>query len=187
MKEKIKKAVSMLESGRTILYPTDTIWGIGCDATQSKAVEKIYKLKHREKIKGFIILVNSIKMISQYVENPPEAAFDLIASIDHPLTIIYPKSKNLPSNVSAPDGSIGIRIVSNNLCATLIEMLQKPIISTSANFSGQDNPLAFSKIDPKIIESVDYVLDLETKKIENIKPSMIIKLVGETEFEILRD
>src|SRR5271157_3173642 len=136
VKNEIKKCVEVLKKDGTILYPTDTIWGIGCDATSQKAVEKIYHLKKRVESKSLIILLADMKEISNYVETIPEIARDLMKNVDRPLTIIYPNAKNLAKNVIAEDNSIAIRIVKNEFCKNLIRTFGKPIISSSANYSG---------------------------------------------------
>lgn len=186
MNEIIKKTIEVLNNQGTILYPTDTIWGIGCDATSKKAVEKIYKIKKRIPQKSFIILVNSIEMLEEYVEEFPLIANDIIKSVTEPLTIVYPKSRNLAKNVLAKDKSIAIRIVEDSFCQKLITQFKKPIVSTSANIAGNESPLTFSKITEEIKSKVDYIVPQEMENLSHTKPSTIIKISGDTEFEILR-
>ena len=186
LEQEINNTLEVLNKNGIILYPTDTIWGIGCDATNYKAVEKINKIKKRTKDKNFIVLIDDIKKLRNYVENIPEILYDLIESIDTPLTIIYPYAKNLTKNVIAKDNSIGIRITKDVFCKKLIQLFGKPIVSTSANISGEENPIYFNKISKDIINSVDYVVDLFHDRIKEIKPSTIIKLKVNGEFSVIR-
>lgn len=186
MEEVIQKCIEALEQGGTILYPTDTIWGLGCDATNQKAVEKIYHIKKRMESKSLIILVEDEERLRQCTGVIPDIARDLIRSVDTPLTIIYPAARNLAKNVIAEDGSIGIRIVKNDFCETLIRRFGKPIVSTSANISGQQPPLMFKFISEEIKKEVDYIVPLYQDVLCEIKPSTIIKLKETGEFEIIR-
>lgn len=186
MEQEIKKSIEVLKSGGTILYPTDTIWGIGCDATNNEAVTKIYHLKRRVESKSMIILLDSADKLNDYVEEVPELAWDLLKSVDTPLTIIYPKARNLASNVVADDGSIAIRIVRHPFCTALIEAFGKPIVSTSANISGSASPRVFKEISPVIIQYVDHVVRLQQDDVQYVKPSRIIKLSTNGEFRIIR-
>jgi L-threonylcarbamoyladenylate synthase len=169
-----------------ILYPTDTIWGIGCDATNEEAVAKIFKLKKREDSKSMIILLDSEARLPSYIREVPEVAWDLIECADTPLTIIYDGAKNLAKNVVAEDGSIGIRITKDEFCKRLIEKFRKPIVSTSANISGNDAPASFSDIDEDIINGVDYVVNLRQEELSKSSPSAIIKLGVGGEVKIIR-
>lgn len=186
MEEDIKKAVEILKKGGTILYPTDTIWGIGCDATNNKAVQKIIKLKQRGKDLSFIILVEKESRINEYVEEVPEILWDLLKSFDTPTTVIYPKAKNLAKNVAAQDGSIGIRLVKDDFCKKLISSFDKPIVSTSANFTGETSPVMFKEISNELKNTVDYVVKSNQRKLNKVKASTIIKLKTSGEFEIIR-
>ncbi len=186
MEEEILNTVKALKAGKTILYPTDTIWGIGCDATGSRAVQKIYKLKERVESKSLIVLLDSAEKLPDYVEKVPEIAWDLINSIDTPLTIIYPNAKNLAKNVIAKDKTIAIRITKDEFCRRVIEMFKKPVVSSSANISGDPTPLMFNKISSRIIDDVDYIVKLYHNRIKDVKPSTIIKLDVNGEFEIIR-
>ena len=186
MDKLIKETVKYLKAGKTILYPTDTIWGIGCDATNVKAVNRIYKLKERVESKSLIVLVCKVEALTKFMKVVPEITYDLIDSIDTPLTIIYPNAKNLAKNVIASDGTIAIRVVKNEFCQKLIEQFGKPIVSSSANISGEPSPLYFSKISKGIIEGVDYVVDLNEDSLQKVKPSTIIKLEANGEFQIIR-
>ncbi len=186
MQEEIKKAVEVLKAGGTILYPTDTIWGIGCDATNNKAVQKVYKIKERKFAKSLIILLDEEEKISNYIKKVPETAEDIIKNITTPLTIIYPNAKNLAKSVVAKDKTIAIRIVKNEFCQNLIKAFNKPIVSTSANLSDEPIPLTFNDISPVIKEKVDYIVDLHKNNIHHIKPSTIIKLEEGGDFTVIR-
>jgi L-threonylcarbamoyladenylate synthase len=186
MEEELKKCLTTLQNGGTILYPTDTIWGIGCDATNAHAVEKIYRLKRRMECKSLIILLAGAEKIRDYVYNIPEIAWDLLKSVETPLTIIYPDAKNLAKNVIAEDGSVAIRIVKNEFCRRLINSFGKPIVSTSANISGENPPVGFRTVAPEIINGVDYVVNESLDEIHELKPSRIIKLNQNGEFLIIR-
>jgi L-threonylcarbamoyladenylate synthase len=186
MEQELKKCLEVLRKGGTILYPTDTIWGIGCDATNKAAVEKIYRIKKRPETKNLIILVDDPDMLKTYVKSIPEIAWDLISNVERPLTIIYPKAKNLPVNLIGPDDSIAVRIVKNDFCRTLIHDLAKPIVSTSANISGENSPMIFKDIPKEIRDSVDYVVNLYQDQVQELRPSTIIKLSENGEFRIIR-
>ena len=186
METDLQKCLEVLKNGGTILYPTDTIWGIGCDATNNKAVDKIYRMKKRMESKSLIILVEDEERLKQYTGTIPGIAWDLIRSVDTPLTIIYPKARNLAKSVIAEDGSIAIRIVKNEFCVQLIRRLDKPIVSTSANISGQTPPLMFKQISSEIKKEVDYVVTLYQDILREVKPSTIIRLMETGEFEIIR-
>jgi len=175
MEEDIKKAVEVLKSGGTILYPTDTIWGIGCDATNNKAVQKVMNIKNRAKLLSFIILVEKESRITDYVDQVPEILWDLLKSFDTPTTVIYPKSKNLAKNVAAKDGSIGIRLIKDEFCKKIIKGLNKPIVSTSANFSGEPSPFMFRDISKGLKNRVDYVVKSNQKKLPFSKPCKELK------------
>jgi len=187
MEEEIKKVVEVLKLGGTILYPTDTIWGLGCDATNTKAAEKIYNLKGRLPLKSLIILVDSIEMLKEYVEEVPELAFDLMESVTDPLTIIYPGARKLAKNVMAEDQTIAIRIPRDEFCQAMLKAFGKPITSTSANLSGDPSPLSFSKISMEIINGVDYVVGINQHRINRPKPSTIVRITDDGEIQILRN
>ena len=186
MHDEIIKTVEVLKSGGTILYPTDTIWGIGCDATNSRAVQKVYKIKQRQFAKSMIILLDQEEKLSRYVKKVPETVWDLLQNIDTPLTIIYPNAKNLAKNVIARDNTIAIRIVKNEFCRKLISLFNKPIVSTSANISDEAIPLTFNDISPEIKNNVDYIVNLYKNNIQQVKPSTIIKIGEDGEFNVIR-
>ncbi len=187
IKSEVKKATEVLNKGGTILYPTDTVWGIGCDATNTRAVNKIYELKVRVPQKSLIILVSDVKMLEQYVENIPDIAFDLIKNINEPLTIIYDQGRNVSKDVTAPDKTIAIRIPKNEFCNKLLVEFKKPITSTSANISGDITPLSYSKISDQIKNSVDYIVKVNRDIISRPRPSTIIKIQDNGEIEIIRN
>jgi L-threonylcarbamoyladenylate synthase len=182
----IKQALQTLKNGGVILYPTDTIWGIGCDATNVEAVKRIYTIKQRLDSKSMLVLLDNPSYLSFYINEVPEIAYELIEVADKPLTIIYPGAKNLASNLIASDGSIGIRIPNDDFCKPLISRLRKPIVSTSANISGQPSPAIFSDISQEIIDAVDYVVTWRQNDYTKSQPSSIIKLGTKGEIEIIR-
>jgi len=186
MTEEILKSYEVLKKGGVILYPTDTVWGLGCDATIPKAIDRIIQIKKRPENKSMIILLDLTEKLFQYVDNIPEIAFDFINSIQTPLTIIYPKAKNLPKNLVAQDGSIAIRIVRDDFCKKLINMLNKPLVSTSANLSGEPTPLIFSKINKEIVKMVDYAVEYNRSRIKEVKSSTVIRFNLNGEYDIIR-
>ena len=182
----VKKAGAILQSGGTILYPTDTIWGIGCDATRQESVQNIYSIKQRADSKSMLVLVNGITMLEDYIESIPLQAKELIEKAEKPTTIIYPGARNLAANLLAPDGSIGIRITSDPFCSLLIEFTGLPIVSTSANISGEQAPAVFQKIDSSIREQVGYVVNWRQDEHSTAAPSAIIKLEEDGTITTLR-
>lgn len=186
IKEEINKALEVLKSGGIILYPTDTVWGLGCDATNAEAVAKIYALKNRADSKSMIILLDTENKLQSYVQEVPDIAYDLIEYSEKPLTIIYSGAKNLAENVVSEDKTIGIRIPKHDFCQQLIQRFRKPIVSTSANISGESTPANFSKIEQKIIDGVNYVVDLEQESNELKQPSTIMKLEVGGQFTFIR-
>lgn len=187
MEIQIKKAAEAIKAGGTILYPTDTIWGIGCDATNPEAVKKVFAIKKREESKSLVTLVSDLDMLARYVKEIPEAALDLIEVNDSPMTIIYPDATHLASNVIAEDGSVGIRIPMNEFCRQLCFRLRKPIVSTSANISGENPPKGFKDISREIKDAVDYTVhpSMEEKNSTH-KASQIIKIGLKGEIQIIR-
>ncbi len=175
----VKDTVASLKSGKTILYPTDTVWGIGCDATNEEAVKQIYKLKNREESKSLIVLVNSLEMLKTYISDIPKKVLEILETSTKPTTIIYKNPKGIADNIiNKEDTTIGIRIVKNDFCEKMITDFGKPIVSTSANISGEPTPKSFSEISKSILNGVDYVVDLQTDKIST-KSSTILKIDGE--------
>ncbi|MFH2142206.1 MAG: L-threonylcarbamoyladenylate synthase [Bacteroidota bacterium] len=186
MHKDIIQAIEVLSNGGIILYPTDTIWGIGCDPTNETAIEKIHKIKKSDYSKSMVILINNTNMLDRYVDIVPDIAYDLIEVSTNPLTIVYPGAKNLPENLIAKDGTIGIRVVSSGFCFELISKFRKPVVSTSANYSGDNPPSNFSQIPSEILKSVDYVVAYGQNDHSQKKPSEIIKLGVSGEIEIIR-
>jgi len=174
----MKEVISCLKQEKTILYPTDTVWGLGCDATNEEAVKKIYQLKNREESKSLIILVDSIEMLKKYVGNIPKKALEILKTSKKPTTIIYNGPKGLAPNTIASDNTIAIRIPQDEFCIQLIKEFGKPIVSTSANVSGEPTPKSFSEISQAILKSVDYVVNLHQDKVAE-KSSTILKIEGE--------
>jgi len=187
MQEEVKKAVAVLKKGGVILYPTDTIWGIGCDARNRKAIARIFHLKRRDPSKQMIVLATSLEQVAAYVEKIPEVVPDLLRTYNRPLTIIYPGAVNLPDNLIGQDGTIAIRVVRNTLCEAIIESLGNPIVSTSANLSGNITPLTFAMIEPEIIKGVDYVVQVRQEEVTEVKPSTIIKVEANNLITIIRE
>ncbi|MDR1877741.1 MAG: threonylcarbamoyl-AMP synthase [Flavobacteriaceae bacterium] len=184
--EEIRKAVEILRNGGIILYPTDTIWGIGCDATNEEAIEKIFALKQRPKSKNLILLVDSERRLQDIVDVPP-LAWDLIDLSEKPLTLIYDAPKNLPKNLISEENTIGIRLTQDKFCKNLISKLNKPLVSTSANISGEPSPENFSSISTKILEGVDYIINLRHEKNKNYAASSIIQLFPDGRITIIRE
>jgi L-threonylcarbamoyladenylate synthase len=182
----IQKCIKIMQSGGIILYPTDTIWGIGCDATDPDAVKKIYRLKNREEKKSMIILVSNETMIKNYVSDPSPKILSLISSATKPTTAIFKNAIHLPSQLINEDGSIAIRIAKDDFCCELIRRLKKPIVSTSANISGEPYPNNFQQISLEIKDGVDYIVQHRQDDLEIKSPSSIIRLNGEDEIEFLR-
>ncbi|WP_242132242.1 L-threonylcarbamoyladenylate synthase [Aestuariivivens marinum] len=185
MQNEIKKALDTLKKGGLILYPTDTVWGIGCDATNPEAIQKIYNLKKREDSKALICLVADDRMLQKYVKQIPNAALDIIHITDKPTTIIYDEAQHLAENLIADDGSIAIRVPDDEFCYQLTRKFNGAIVSTSANISGEPTPKSFKEISPVILKGVDYVVDLQREKICD-KPSSIIKLSNTGIVKIIR-
>ena len=186
MQQEINKAIDVLKKGGVILYPTDTIWGIGCDATNPAAVEKIYKIKQRAESKAMLVLINDSSELDKYVETVPDIAYELIDVAVRPLTIIYDEAIGLASNLIASDGSIGIRVTKEEFSHQLCKRFRKPIVSTSANVSGKKSPATFREIDNAILESVDYVVNYRQEDDCALKSSEIIKLSKSGTRKIIR-
>ena len=187
MDSDIKNVLEILKNGGVILYPTDTIWGLGCDATNEKAVEKIYQIKKRSDQKSLLVLLDNENKIPSYIKEMPEIAWDLIELSDKPLTIIYSGARNLAQNLIAEDGSVGIRISNDEFNQKLIQRFRKPLVSTSANISGERAPQNFAEISPEIMDSVDYIVEWRQDDFAKSKPSSILKLETGGEIKIIRE
>lgn len=185
-KEDLKKALEVLRRGGVILYPTDTVWGLGCDATNPEAVKRIFDIKQREDAKSMLVLLENPNMLNSYVREVPEVAWQLIEVADKPMTIIYPSAKNLAPNLIAQDGSIGIRITSETFTEHMIQQFRRPVVSTSANLSGKPTPQNFDQIEVEIVSAVDYVVQYRQDDTRKASPSSIIKLGVGGEIQIIR-
>ena len=183
--QEILNAYEVIQKGGIILYPTDTVWGIGCDATNPEAVAKIYKLKQRAETQSMIVLMNGEKMIYNVFKDIPEVAWQIIDLSEDPITLVLDKPRNVAANLIAPDQTLGIRVVKEPFCFKLMEKMKKPLVSTSANISGQPTPESFKEISPEIIKCVDYVVNLHREKIAG-KPSTIIKLTNDSQVKVIR-
>ncbi len=186
MEEEIKRACTILEQGGVILYPTDTIWGLGCDATNAEAVRRVYAIKKRAESKAMLVLVDSIQKVNFYVKELPEIAWDLTDAADKPLTVIYDGARNLADNLIAGDGSIGIRITQEKFSQTLCQRFRKAIVSTSANLAGEPSPHCYAEISEEIRQAVDYIVDYRREETEPANPSSIIRLKVDGQFKIIR-
>ena len=176
-----------MREGGVILYPTDTIWGIGCDATNEDAVRRVYEIKQRQDSKAMFVLVDSSVKVDFYVQDVPEVAWDLIDLADKPLTIIYSGARNLAANLLAEDGSVGIRVTNEDFSKRLCQQFRKAVVSTSANISGQPSPRNFSEISEEVKSAVDYIVGYRQEEMSNPKPSSIIKLDKGGVIKIIRE
>lgn len=186
IKEITDKALQSLRAGGVILYPTDTVWGIGCDATNEDAVRKVFEIKRRADSKSLVLLASDLDMLALHVEQIPPIALDLVEVNDAPMTIIYPKGIRLAPSTLAQDGSVGIRIPLNDFCLNLVKRLGKPLVSTSANISGEPTPKKFKDISSEIVDAMDYVVPSFLEKESTGKSSQIIKVEMNGEVKIIR-
>ena len=187
MHDEIKKTVEVLRSGGVILYPTDTVWGLGCDATNEQAVKRIFEIKKRADAKAMLVLIDNPGKLQSYVDEVPDIAWDLIEITEKPLTIIYPAARNLAPNLIAEDKSVGIRVTSEDFSKKLCAQFRKPIVSTSANVSGEPTPANFSQISDEIKSAVDFVVNFRQDELSQPKPSSIIKLGKGNVFQLIRE
>lgn len=186
-REDIKRACEVMQKGGIILYPTDTIWGIGCDATNEEAVKRVYEIKKRADSKAMLVLVDSPVKVDFYVKEVPAVAWDLIDFTTKPLTIIYDGARNLAPNLLAEDGSVGIRVTAEEFSKQLCFRFRKAIVSTSANVSGQPSPGCFAEVSDEIKQAVDYIVEYRQEETARPKPSSIIKLGKGGEVKIIRE
>lgn len=184
--EDIKESLNTLRKGGVLVYPTDTIWGLGCDPTNETAINKIFRIKERGEGKSLIILADSMQMIERYVKEIPEIVYELADVSDTPLTIIYPQGINLAAGVCSNDGSVAIRICHDEFCLDLIGRFRKPIVSTSANFSGSPSPGNFSEIELNILKKADYVVKYRQDDRGMSKASPVIKVNTDGSVKIIR-
>ena len=182
----MEKLIETLKSGGTILYPTDTIWGIGCDATNAEAINKIFEIKKRDQNKSMIILVESEKRLQDLVD-VPEMAWEIMELSEKPVTLIYDDPKGLPNEILAQDGSIGIRLVKDLFLKKIITKLNKPLVSTSANFSGEKSPMKFSDISAELVNAVDFVEEENHDKVSEYSGSWVIRIWKDGRIKILRE
>jgi len=187
MKEEIKKAIEVLRAGGVILYPTDTVWGLGCDATNENAVKRVFEIKRRSDVKSMLVLIDNPAKLQSYVDEVPDVAWDLIEFSEKPLTIIYPTAKNLAPNLIGKDKTIGIRITKEAFSKQLCAQFRNPIVSTSANISGNVTPSNFNQISDDIKSAVDYVVNFRQEELTNPTPSSIIKLGKGNVFQLIRE
>ncbi|MER3376410.1 MAG: L-threonylcarbamoyladenylate synthase [Allomuricauda sp.] len=186
MTEEINNCIKELKAGNLILYPTDTVWGIGCDATNPDAVKKVYALKKREDTKALICLVANQAMLERHVKEVPEVAYDIIDLATKPTTIVFDEPVGVAKNLIAEDNTLAIRVASDKFCQYLINKFGKPIVSTSANISGQPTPKHFADIQPEILKGVDYVVNLPDVN-NDPSPSSIIKLANDGQVKVIRE
>lgn len=182
----IKKAVEVMKNGGVILYPTDTVWGLGCDATNAEAVAKVYKIKQRDDSKALICLVDSDARLQRYVRNAPEVAWNVMELATKPTTVIFDEAVNLAHNLIAEDGSIAMRITNEEFSKELCYRFQKPIVSTSANISGQPAAQNYCDISEELLNAVDYVCFSRRQEHKPHTPSSIIKIKNNGEIDIIR-
>jgi len=186
-REDLNQALKVLRDGGIILYPTDTVWGLGCDATRGDAVEKIFSIKRRNDYHSLIVLVNGFTMLERYVKEIPATALNILEVADKPITLVYPEGRNLAPMVYADDGSSGIRICNEGFCNDLITSFRKPLVSTSANISDTPAPSNFSEIDDYIISKADYVVKYRQEDTAKYPPSSVIKLGKDGTIKIIRE
>ena len=187
LEEEVAKALEVLKRGGIILYPTDTVWGIGCDATNAAAVEKIYALKKRDDRKSMLILTDKIDNVSKYAQKVPDIAWQLLEVTDKPLTLILPDARGIAENLIPEEGTVAIRVADHEFCKKLIYKLNRPLVSTSANISGEASPATFSEISKEIKEGVDYVVAPSVEGRPTRKPSAIIALGAGGQIQIIRE
>lgn len=183
----LHNAAEVVKRGGIILYPTDTVWGIGCDATDAEAVAKIYELKRRADSKSMLSLVASPEMLSEWVETVPEAAAEMVRDSDRPLTIIYDTPTGIAGNLLADDGSLGIRIAADEFCRALCRECGVPVVSTSANISGRPTPRFFCEIEDEIKKNVDYIVDYRRDDLSSVPPSKIVKITDDGQITVIRE
>lgn len=185
MQQELKNSLKILQTKEILLYPTDTVWGIGCDATSEEAVAKVFEIKQRSESKSLVILVDGFDMLQKYIPEVPKAVLALLSKTTIPTTIIYENPVGLAKNVVAADNSVAIRMVQNEFCRELIHLFGKPMVSTSANISGNPTPKSFDEIEKSILDSVDYVVNLQRDEV-NEKSSTILKVNEKGEITVLR-
>lgn len=186
MQEEVNNTVNALREGKIIVYPTDTIWGMGCDATNEGAVKKLLEIKKRPNDKGLIVLISKIEQLYDYVQKVPDIAWDIVEYAEKPLTVVYPKGRNVAPEVLATDGSIAIRLIKDEFCRRVIDKTRKALISTSANISGQPSPVGYSEISQEILHQAGYVVNLRRSEIKEPVPSTIMSIGLNAEIKFIR-
>ena len=181
----VHNAFEVIKNGGIILYPTDTVWGIGCDASNPEAVKKIYDLKMRSEAKSMIVLMNSDRMMYNVFKEVPETAWQILDLSEKPTTLVLDNPKNVAPSLIAPDNTLGVRLVKEPFCYKLMERMKKPLVSTSANISGQPTPTSYKEIDHHILDGVDYIVNLHREKTA-ASPSAIIKLGNDMTVKVIR-
>ena len=187
MEEEIQRCVELLLAGKVILYPTDTVWGIGCDATNEEAVKKVFDIKQRQESKSLLVLLDKADKLPLYVKRIPLIAWDLLQMTERPTTYVYPSAYNLPKVMLPPDGTIAIRIVMDSFCQKLVHALDRPLVSTSANISGEPSPATFHEISGTIRQRVDYIVPEQFAASVDFKPSRMIKFIDDYNFAVIRE
>lgn len=187
MKEQIEKAVEILRKGGVILYPTDTVWGIGCDATNNSAVERVCRIKNSQDKKSMLVLIDSLDNVSRYVGNVPSVAWDLMELSEKPLTLILPGAQGVAENLIPEEGTLGVRVPKHEFCQKLVRRLGRPLVSTSANISGEPTPMTFAEISQEIKDSVDMIIDTQYARGATNAPSSIIALGKTGEVKVIRE
>ncbi len=185
-KQEIQSAISILKNGGVILYPTDTIWGLGCDASNPEAIQRLYQIKERDESKPLLVLLDKKENLKKYFASIPKVSNTLIEEATKPITIIYPKAINLPENLLAKDGSLGVRLVNHPFCTPLIEKMGTPLTSTSANFSGDPSPLKFGDINQELVKKVDFVVNPDLFPNRGNTSSSIFKVLNDTKVICIR-
>lgn len=186
LEAEILRTLEVLRAGGTIAYPTDTVWGLGCDASNVEAIEKIYQIKQRDPVKSFILLMATSRQLLQYLASPPPELSDWIANFGQPTTVIYEQAINLPEALIAADGTIAVRLTRDPFCRSLIQRLKQPLVSTSANFSGQPTAACFKDIDAGILAQVDYVVRWRQEEQVPAAPSALLRLHADGSFSKIR-
>lgn len=187
MEEEFRKAIEVLRSGGVILYPTDTVWGVGCDATNASAVEKVYRLKQSAVKKSMIVLVDKLDNVARYIRRVPDIAWQLFEMADKPLTLILPGGAGVAENLIPEEGTLAIRVPDHEFCRALLRKFGRPLVSTSANISGKPSPTNFSEISREIIDGVDFVVNPSFEGRPTRKPSSIIMLDESGEVKVIRE
>jgi len=187
MNTEVNKALAIIEQGGIILYPTDTVWGLGCDATNEAAVQKIFAIKERAESKSLVMLLPDVKSVFNFVADPYPDLMGLLDSFDRPTTVIYPQAIGIAANALPTDGSVAIRVTADPFCKMLLKRLKKPLVSTSANISGMPAPQTFATIDERIKSRVDYIVDHRQEETEATAPSRIIKIGDDGSIKVIRE